>query len=335
MRTILLTAIFLILVILSNEPAKAQGQPQRIRKPVDTVGFATHARQMDTLMKRISTNHGWLYPAILQNIHAGTVILFGVAHKAKKFNLERKIIFDSFDAWKEPYGFVTVSQLREQIMKELPQESYVVHDSMQQEEHSVEAIIPFLQYQNKNIRIISILVPYMTFSLMDKISGDLSSAISKVLQNNKLKLGKDVAFVISTDAVHYGDEDWGGSNYAPYGCALDGFAKAYVHEQEIISCCLTGPVTTEKVRSFVKYTVKEEDYKSYKWTWCGRYSVPFGLLSVMKIHQKAGKAMPAGTIIGYKSSISEPPIPVSDIGMGKTAVATLHHWVGYCAIGYK
>ena len=42
-----------------------------------------------------------------------------------------------------------------------------------------------------------------------------------------------------------------------------------------------------------------------------------------------------GTLIGYSTSISGIPLPVSDIGMGKTAIATLHHWVGYCGVGYK
>lgn len=45
-----------------------------------------------------------------------TVILFGVAHKARQLNLENLVAFDSYDCRKGPYGDVKVSGLREEIM---------------------------------------------------------------------------------------------------------------------------------------------------------------------------------------------------------------------------
>jgi len=47
---------------------------------------------------------GWLYPVVLRNIKASTVILIGVAHKAKKFGLEDKIIFDDLTSGLNPMG---------------------------------------------------------------------------------------------------------------------------------------------------------------------------------------------------------------------------------------
>ena len=304
--------LFLVTVLLSGATLpQGKNAVIRVRQYVDTVGFATHAWQMDSVMSRLPRLHrtinsttlkhpgpqkaavcphddylyaGWLYPEVLRNIHASTIILFGVAHKAKNFNIENRIVFDSFDEWKEPYGNIKIPALREEIIKNLPADIYLIHDSLQQAEHSVEAIIPFLQYFNRNIRIISILVPYMSYQRMDQISEELAPAIEKALKTEGLKWGKDVAFVISTDAVHYGDEDWNGSNFAYYGCDEKGYKDAKDREKQIINESLIGPLEKEKVRKFTQFTLKEEDYKAYKWTWCGRYSVPFGLLTILKMN---------------------------------------------------
>jgi len=155
-----------------------------------------------------------------------------------------------------------------------------------------------------------------------------------VLKAKGLKWGRDVAFVMSTDAVHYGDEDWGGSNYAFYGCDDKGFNAAKAHEMEIINGSLTGTMDPEKARKFTQFTLREEDYKAYKWTWCGRYSVPFGLLTIMKMQAAASGKLLQGIFIGYGTSLDEPRLKVSDLGMGTTANATMHHWVGYAGISY-
>jgi MEMO1 family protein len=363
-----LLLIYLFFMVISMDKGMPQEKSSgiRLRQPVDTVGFASHAWQMDSVMSRIprlnknfkaNSNRnvfagrhavqkaaicphddyayaGWLYPEVLKNIHASTLILFGVAHKAKKFNVENRLVFDSFDEWKEPYGNVTVSGLREEIMKTLPAESYIIHDSLQQAEHSVEAIIPFFQYYNRDIRIISILVPYMPYERMDQLSDQLVSGIEKVMKAKGLNWGKDLAFVMSTDAVHYGDEDWGGSDYAFFGCDDKGFQAAKDHEMEIISKSLCGTMSPEKARKFTKFTLKEEDYKSYKWTWCGRYSVPFGLLTIMKLQAMESGNPLQGVYVAYNTSLHEPRLKVSDLGMGTTAIATMHHWVGYAGVCY-
>lgn len=358
--------VLILPLILANSGLSQNNQADhRVRKPVDTVGFASHAYQMDSVMKRIARLNrlpegvqinfnpgseeyqkaaicphddylyaGWLYPRVLENIRANTVILIGVAHKAKKFNLEDRIVFDSFTEWKEPYGNVKISGLREDIIRTLPSSYYVVHDSMQAAEHSVEAIIPFLQYKNRNLEIVPILIPYMPFETMDLLSGHLASGIARVLKAKGLKWGKDIAIVISTDAVHYGDEDWGGSNYAFYGCDEKGYASAKAHEMVIIDSTLCGALNPDKAIKFSSYTLDDKDYKSYKWTWCGRYSVPFGMLTLMKMQMAENGKQIEGRFAGYGTSLDEPRITVTDIGMGKTANATMHHWVGYAGVCY-
>lgn len=333
-----------------------------LRGPVDTTGFAHLDWQMDSVMKRINklygdelkkaeqpegtkwkvaisphddyTYAGWLYPAVLRYIKAKTVIIFGVAHKARNFNLENHLIFDSFRTWRGPYKPVRVSDIREELIKRLPAETCIVHDSMQAMEHSVEALVPFLQYFNPDIEIVSILVPYTDLKTMDTLSSRLAEAIFSVMNERKLKWGDDLALLITSDAVHYGDEDWGGENYAPYGTDSTGYRNAIGHEQEIIDSCLTGILTKEKAEKFYHYTVSADNYKQYIWTWCGRYCLPMGLETAEKLGILLHSNPLTGLEVGYSTSIGQKHVPVNDLRMGTTAVATSHHWVGYPAIGY-
>ncbi len=329
---------------------------------VDTIGYAHTASQMDSVMVRIEriqkdeyNGHmkfkddgpakavlcphddyayvGELYPSTLQNIKAGTVIIFGVAHKANKLHLENQIIFDSYDYWNGPYGKIKVSGLREKIIKELPKGIYQINDSMQAMEHSVEGILPFLQYFNHNVQIVSILVSPMSYNRMVEISMVLSKAINEATKEENLEWGKGFAFVISSDAVHYGDEDWGGKNFAYYGTACTSYPDTKEHEFEIIHS-IAGIITSDKIKKFTQFTVDDYDYKKYKWTWCGRYSVPLGLLTVNYLKQIRQGSGLRGRVIGYTSSLTNMPLPLKDIGMGVTAPAYDHHWVGYAAIRY-
>jgi AmmeMemoRadiSam system protein B len=326
----------------------------QIRHVVDTIGFAQYSWQMDSMLTRMNytalSEQTWrlaisphddyayvgdLYPRILNGIKAKTVILFGVAHKAKDFNLEDKIIFDSFDAWNAPYGKVKVSGIRDNLIHSLPDSLFIVHEQMHQVEHSLEAIIPFLQKNIPDLEIIPVLVPYMSYQKMQQIAPPFSEALKKVMQENKLQWGKDLAIVISTDAVHYGDKDWGDKNYAPFGTDSIGNKKAKDLEMEIIHNCLLGQINPSKIKSFIGYTVQENNYKEYKWTWCGRYAVPFGLLTAYQLDSLlAGKGL-QGTFVGYSTSIDHSPLKVNDLNMGTTAPAHNRHWVGYAAVGYE
>ena len=91
----------------------------------------------------------------------------------------------------------------------------------------------------------------------------------------------------------------------------------------------------EKVKSFTEETVQSENYKEYKWVWCGRYSVPFGLTFANKLNMLTNNAPLTGTFIDYQSSIDHELITVEDLGMGTTAIATQRHWVAYASIKYE
>ncbi|MFI5164656.1 MAG: AmmeMemoRadiSam system protein B [Bacteroidia bacterium] len=358
MKNIFLSIFFIPVIVQAQQKLRSQ--------LADTIGFAHQQWQMDSVMKRIESAYGkkmasiwkeknisyndtwkvavsphddytyasYMYPLVLRNIKAKTIILFGVAHKAKQLNLQDKIIFDSFTHWRGCYGKIKVSSLRENIIAALPIEMYEINDSMQTIEHSVEGILPFLQYYDHNVEIISILVPYNSYDNMNKMAKPLAEAIASVLKKNKLQWGKDIAIVISTDAVHYGDEDWNGKNFARFGADSAGYEKAVTLEKEIMANCLSEKIEKEKIKKFTEYTVKKEDYKEYQWTWCGRYSVPMGLLTTFYLSEILNSPL-KGTPLAYSNSISNTRLKVDDLKMGITAPAKLRHWVGYSSIGYK
>ena len=110
-----------------------------------------------------------------------------------------------------------------------------VNDSLQKIEHSVEAMIPFLQYFNRNISIVPILVPTMSPERMEACGKALADAIKAVAKGHKWEWGTDYAIIVTTDAVHYGNEDWGGVDRAYFGCDENGNIKARIAKATVRS----------------------------------------------------------------------------------------------------
>ena len=323
-----------------------------VRTPIDSVGFAVTSKQMDIVMSRLDTenisaaNEPWkvvisphddyqyvnnIYPLLLQNVKSDIVILFGVAHRAAELGLADSLVFDSFDYWSGPYGNVRTSDLREEIMGYLDPGFFTVNDKMHSIEHSLESLIPFLQYYNRDIEIIPILVPYMSPERMKETGKRLAAAIDRVTSERSLSFGDDISIVITSDAVHYGNEDWGGKDYAWFGCDEAGNQEALYREYEIIENCLTGKLSEERIALFSSYTLSDNDYREYKWSWCGRYSIPVGLYTSLYMNNID---LEEGKLVAYSTSIINNHVDFRDIGMGTTAIATDCHWVGYPAIGF-
>ena len=348
------SVVILLINLLSCQNEEMSKTVQKIRPLKDTVGFAQYSWQMDSLMARIDRS-GWmkksgmpwkmvicphddytyvgkLYPELLQNVTANNLILVGVAHKARQLGIEDSLVFDSYPSWKGPWKNISVSPVREEIYNLLAKKFAIINDTLQKVEHSVEALIPFLQYFNRNITIVSILVPAMNLDRMEACGKALADAIRTVAKNHRWEWGNDFAVVSTTDAVHYGTDDWGGINRAYFGSDDHGNMKAREHESGIIDSCLKGEILPEKIRLFSNYTLDPENFREYKWTWCGRYSVPVALYTSYYLNNNK---ILSGELVGYSTSITSAHIPVDDIGMGRTAIATNCHWVGYAAIGYR
>ncbi|MGP8214350.1 MAG: AmmeMemoRadiSam system protein B [Bacteroidia bacterium] len=337
------------------------------RQLIDKVGFAHTLSQMEAVMERIEkqqgnllrnrreevkispatswktaicphddyTYTGYLYPLVLRQVKTPIVFIVAVAHKAAMYNLENNLIFDDFTHWHGIRNPIPVSPLREKLLEKLPKGLWQVHRQMQQTEHSVESMLPFLQYFNPGIEIVPILVPFMPFDRMLTLSDALAIAIKETAIEKKMEWGKDFSILITTDAVHYGNEDWSGRNCDRFGVDEAGYKKAFAFEHQLIDECFTGKITPERIKGFYGYTVSSTDFHQYKWTWCGRYSVPVGLLTTIKLAEKLQAPVPKGILLDYSTSLEHEHIPVKDLdGMGITAEANLRHWVGYAGLGY-
>jgi AmmeMemoRadiSam system protein B len=358
---------FLLLPPAATCPAQTGGGPGEIRKPFDTVGFASTRPQMDSVVKQSEAHEasameankkkygfsreaplvaalcphddyvyaGPVYVHVIPQIQAPTVILFGVSHHAKDFNLEDKLVFDAFRSWSGPYGPVPVSFLREAVIQKLDPADFIVSDEIQAGEHSVEAIVPFLQYYNREVQIVSILVPYMRWERLNILADKLADALYRVLGEKGLRLGRDVAFVCSVDCVHYGDQAWPGGGYAPFGTSVEGYEKAVAREHRLLRDYLVGKLSAGRLRGLYESLVDPANPRKYRVTWCGRFSVPFGLDCVERLSKKTGSSPLKGVLLRYGTSVGLGELEHKDLGIGVTAPSNLHHWVGYAAVGYR
>lgn len=338
-----------------------------MRGQMDTVGFVTTAGQMDSVLaqcnalaaprnRELLEKHGWtaetefsaavcphddyyyagrLYSLLIPHIRAKTVILFGVFHKARVFGCRDQLVFDSFDTWRGPYGPVRVSPLRNELIARLPQEDVIVDNDMQTVEHSIEAIVPWLQSFDRDVEIVPILVPYMDWETMERLAAEVSGALVAIMKERGWRLGRDVALVASADAVHYGDAGWGGATYADFGTGVDGYAKAVDRDRRLAGS-LAGTLRRGPLRKFLYTCVDRDDVTKYKVTWCGRFSVPFGLDVASRTSEELDGRALVGTLLGYGTSVAEVSLDLASIpGLGTTAPNNLHHWVGYASIGYR
>jgi len=80
-----------------------------------------------------------------------------------------------------------------------------------------------------------------------------------------------------------------------------------------------------------------EDYPAYpyKITWCGLYSIPFGLTVAEKLEADLGAEPLTGTLLRYGDSVTDGRLECDTQYLGVTAPNTLRHWVGYPAIVYR
>jgi len=276
-----------------------------------------------------------VYVHATQLVRAPRVVMIGVFHKARLWNLSDRLVFDRFEAWHGPWGPVRVDEgLRREILDRMPAGDVVVSDAMHCREHSLEAIVPFLEYTDREVRIVPILVPYMGWDRMAELADHLSAALARAMKRHHWRLGKDVAVVISTDLTHYGPD----FDYAPFGTDVSAYEQGVARDRKLIRDHLEGPLRPERLRSLLYQLVDEKDVHRYLIPWCGRFSVPFGLETVRRTAERLRLPDPTGHLLRYGTSLSEAELPVSEStrreGLGYTAPSNLHHWVGYGAVAY-
>jgi len=283
---------------------------------------------------------------LLRNLEAPLVVLVGVSHAARREGVRGKVVFDTFRAWKGPYGEVPVSSIREDIIGAMPPDLVLASEKLHAAEHSLEGLIPFLQYPwpggaaaeeqgaGRKVEILPVLVTMLPGGSFRAAAGAFTEALRRQMEKRGMKLGRDVAIVISADCVHYGDEGWGGRNYAPFGTDREGYMKAVGQDVDIATSTLAGRIDGRKIDAFRERVDSGEFEKPYKIPWCGVYSIPFGVSVIRGLCALDGREAPLGVMLDYSTSLAPGRIDAGRSGLGATNIATLRHWVGYTAVGY-
>ena len=329
--------------------------PQNVRPVCDDVGFCWQGDKLDrfinwlnknctdtefrseNLMAGISPHDDYLYAGkvyypLYKLINAKEVVIFGVTHGTvrKKINDPKNVvIMDEFEKWKGPYNNVEVSPLRDIIKHQLNPENYLVSTTAQSLEHSIEALIPFLQHYNREVKITPIMVTAMSFEKIDSLSTELAHIISDYVKKNNIKLGKDIFFLISNDSNHYGED----FENQPYGLDEEAHRIATNNDKRIAAETFNGLVTNNKIKKLSDELWQEAGVKTECPLWCGKYSIVFGLLTINKIATEFGRNL-TGKVFKYSDTWTEGVLPVKETKMGITAPYSLKHWVGFLSAGF-
>lgn len=351
--------LFLLLVVLvmliSNLNFAQKSDTELIRPIRDSIGFCWNAEEMNHFMNYLSEKNpdvkpfpqkliaaisvhddylyaGNVYYPLYQNIKTKEVVIFGVTHGTVRKELGPQtniLILDNYSEWQGPYGKVEISPLREIIKSELPQDDFIVSNKAHSIEHSIEALIPFLQYYNRNIKITPIMVTQMPMERMEDVSKRLADIIIHYAKTNNLKLGEDIFFLISNDANHYG-EDFSNS---PYGMDANAHKLATENDQRIIAQDLVNKITNEKIYQTAKDILPDTTNK-FAPLWCGRYPIVFGLMTISKVVKNLENKELFGKLFKYSDTFTEKVLPVKNTSMGLTAVFSYKHWCGWFTEGF-
>ena len=275
---------------------------------------------------------GRVYRQVLPLVTARTVVLVGVFHKYRRFGARDALVFDPYRAWRSPEGEIRVSGLREDLLGQLPAADVIRDAAMQDSEHSVEAIAYWLKHQDPRVEIVSILVPSASFPRFQELAAHLGRALATSMRKRGWTLGRDVAIVVSSDGIHYGTD----FAYAPYGeGGVDAYQKALARDRDLLRGPLAGPLSPEKAEAFYSAVVDPLHPDTYRMPWCGRFSVPFGLLLLGETARAFGLPPPVGSPVAFGTSIGFPELPVRPLGMGATAPANLYHFVSYPGVVFS
>jgi AmmeMemoRadiSam system protein B len=332
-------------------PLAAQGQ-----RPIrDDVGFCWNPASMQKLVDYLKSQEKEYFPAeklvaaisphddylyagrvyypLFRILKAKEVVIFGVTHGTvrKEINgLQNILILDEYEDWPGLTKPIAVSKLREYLKERLEPSVFIVNNRAHEIEHSIEALLPFLQYFNHEIRITPIMVTPMPFERMEEVSANLAEKIAGYIKEKHLAIGKDIFFLISSDGNHYGQD----FNNSPFGEGEKAWQTALALDRRLIKTYLTGVMDSAKVEGLTK-ELWGETYLDYRNTyWCGKYSIPFGLLTAEKTVALAMDKEIKGKLFRFSDTYSEGVLPLTKTGMGTTAPFSLRHWVSFFSLGY-
>jgi len=149
-----------------------------------------------------------------------TFVVFGAAHSY----FGPAPALDDSDFWETPLGNVGIDEM---IANWLLDKKLVVADSLAHKgEHSIEVQVPFIQHLFPEAEILPIIVPPSGQAIL------LGEAFGNI---TKLKAGKKIVCIGSTDLTHYGSR----YGFTPMGTGADAFQWAsQVNDKKFIDLAL-------------------------------------------------------------------------------------------------
>jgi len=230
---------------------------------------------------------GYTYHSIAKDGAPETFVIIGVNHRGYPgFNT----MLDGI--WKMPLGDVEVdSELAKAITKN---SEYVdINPEAQDQEHSIEVQLPFLQYiYNGKFKIVPITVGYGDYTMCENVG----KAIAKAVKDQQ----KDTVILGSTDFIHYGPN----YGYAPVGMKPFEKALKWMNDADKSIIDIILKLDAEKL---VK-TIQDKGY-----TMCGSLPVATMIVAAKELGAKEAKLLKYATshdtgggtdlIVGYGSII--------------------------------
>ena len=329
---------------------------QEVRPIRDDIGFCWDPTQMErlvsylesreeaspaprSLVAGISPHDDYLYASriyfpLFRALRTKEVVIFGVTHgtvRKEIGNPHDVIILDEFAQWRGVRGPVDPSPLRTYLKALLPPAMVLTSNTAHRLEHSIEALLPFVQYYNPGIKITPIMVTAMPFDTMDIFTDTLSAIIVRYARDRGLILGSDIAFLVSSDANHYGAD----FQNTPFGEDVRAHEEGTSLDLRLATKYHTGTLSRTGIRELTRELWGKTYTDPSNALWCGRYSVPFGVLATLKIVRGYSGSGLHGALLRYSDTYSEGVLPLTKTGMGLTAPFSLKHWVGFFSIGYS
>lgn len=330
------------------------GIPSRgdLRGQKDTVGYASTAEQMSEVWRLAATPPapeslgpkpapgvagiicphddyliaGRVYREIIPLVTAKVVVMVGVFHRYRHYGVRNAMVFDPYRAWRSPDGEIRVSELRDALLARLDPGDCVQDPAFHDSEHSLEGIAYCLKHQDPEVEILPVILPSAPFPRLQSMAERFGVELASLMKARGWTLGRDVAVVISSDGIHYGND----FNYAPYGeGGIGPFQAAMEHDRRVLRELLAGKVTPAMAQAFYETMVDPDHPDTYRKTWCGRFSIPFGLLLLEAASRELGLAPLRGLPVAFGASVDVPELPVRRIGLGPTCPISLYHFVTF------
>jgi len=272
---------------------------------------------------------------LFRRIRAREVLILGVTHGTVRKalgNPEGVLLLESFDAWQGPYGSVAISPLRDRLKRDLPPGSWVEHPQAHTLEHSIEALLPFLQHVRRDVAIIPVMVTAMDRETMGKQARNLAGVLRHYLEERHLVLGRDVAILISADGNHYGPD----FDNLTFGPGRTGHEAALRNEREVLEGLVRVPLTGHQVEQVLTQLWGADFRAPGRLQWCGKFSIPLGLQLLVELNRNGVLSQPPTlSLLAHGDTFSDGVLPFRGSDLGLTAPFSLQHWVSFFSLGIE